>query len=79
MSCVMPFSAQATAIEPETASVKVLMFLGQKFAMMELKVILATLLRTFQIESTQKQSELRPNPGLVLQPSNGITVKLTSR
>ena len=51
---------------------------GQKFAMMELKVILATLLRNFTIESTQKTADLRPNPGLVLQPSGGIMVKLTS-
>ena len=52
---------------------------GQKFAMMELKVILASLLLNFDIESTQTPAELKPNPGMILQPTHGIKVKLTSR
>ena len=47
--------------------------------MMELKVIMATLLLNFNIESTQKREDVKPNPGLVLQPSTGIWAKLTSR
>lgn len=47
--------------------------------MMELKVILASLLLNFNIESTQKREELRPNPGMILQLTNGIMVKLISR
>ena len=53
--------------------------LGMKFAMMELKVIIANILLNFNIDSVQKSGELRPNPGLVLQPTQGIKVKLTSR
>ncbi|XP_067928638.1 cytochrome P450 4V2-like [Watersipora subatra] len=53
--------------------------IGQKFAMMELKVIMATILLNFNLVSTQKRDEVKPNPGLVLQPSAGIWVKLSSR
>lgn len=47
--------------------------------MMELKVIMATLLRDFHITATQKREELNLNPGLVLQPDSGILVKLSHR
>ena len=56
-----------------------MLFTGQRFAMMELKVVLATLLLTFEMKSTQTESDLNPTPGLVLQPENGIWVKLTTR
>lgn len=52
---------------------------GQRFAYMELKVVLATILRNFNIESTQKREDVKPNPGLVLQPSTGIWARLTNR
>ena len=52
---------------------------GQKFAMMELKVIVATLLRNFTIESVQSTEELTIRPSLIIQPLEGIKVKLTSR
>ena len=35
---------------------------GQKYAMMELKVIVASILLNFNIESTQKSEDLRHNP-----------------
>lgn len=54
-------------------------YTGQRFAMMELKVVLATLVLGFQIESVQTRSDLNLNPGLVLQPLNGIKVKLRPR
>lgn len=50
-----------------------------KLAMMELKVVLAIILLNFNIDSTKTREELRPSPGLVLQPSAGIKVNLTSR
>ena len=56
-----------------------LLLTGQRFAMMELKVVLSTLLLTFEITSVQKRNELNINPGLVLQPGNGILVKLKIR
>ena len=55
-------------------------FVGQKFAMMEVKVVVATLLRNFNIESIDTEDELKIRPAVVLQPSDeGIRVKLTSR
>jgi len=47
--------------------------------MMEVKVILAKLLMNFNIESTQTMEELGIRAALVLHPSNGVKVKLSSR
>lgn len=44
---------------------------GQKYAMMELKVIVASILLNFNIESTQRSEDLRHNPGMILQPNSG--------
>ena len=45
-------------------------FVGQKFAMMELKVILASLLLNFNIETTQRRSELRSSSGIIVSLSS---------
>jgi len=47
--------------------------------MMELKVVLSVILRNFTIHSKQKTQDIHPNPGLVLQPTDGIIVSLTTR
>ena len=52
---------------------------GQRFAMMELKVIFATLLLTFHIKSTQKGSGLDTYPGIILEAADGIWVELKER
>ena len=52
---------------------------GQRFAVMEMKVILASILRSFNIEACQKREELRPFADLILRPSNGILIKLERR
>ncbi|XP_064601494.1 cytochrome P450 4V2-like isoform X2 [Liolophura sinensis] len=52
---------------------------GQKFALMEEKVILSTILRKFSIKSTQKEADLKPVGELILRPGNGVFVELTSR
>jgi len=46
---------------------------------MEMKVLLAMILHNFTIVSTQTEKELKVRPALVLQPSNGILVKLYKR
>uniref|UniRef100_A0A8C9SE37 aromatase n=1 Tax=Scleropages formosus TaxID=113540 RepID=A0A8C9SE37_SCLFO len=54
--------------------------IGQRFAMMEEKVILAYILRYFNIEATQKREELRPLGELILRPEKGFlnrVLKLT--
>ncbi|XP_030210407.1 cytochrome P450 4V2 isoform X2 [Gadus morhua] len=53
--------------------------IGQRFAMMEEKVVLASILRSFNIEACQKREELHPFAELILRPSNGILIKLERR
>ncbi|XP_049628644.1 cytochrome P450 4V2-like [Suncus etruscus] len=50
--------------------------IGQKFAMMEEKIVLSCILRKFWIESTQKREELGLIAKLVIRPANGIWIKL---
>lgn len=53
--------------------------LGQRFAMMEEKVILASILRSFNVEACQKREDLRPLGELILRPEKGIWIKLEMR
>ena len=53
--------------------------IGQRFAMMEIKVILANVLRKFEIKSLKSTEELEPVLELVLKPSNGLPVELFIR
>ncbi|XP_037328235.1 cytochrome P450 4V2 [Pungitius pungitius] len=53
--------------------------IGQRFALMEEKVVLAAILRNFNIEACQKREELRPVGELILRPENGIWIKLEKR
>ncbi|XP_014679269.1 PREDICTED: cytochrome P450 4V2-like [Priapulus caudatus] len=53
--------------------------IGQKFAMMELKVVLASLLRRFTIRSTRAREDMRPFAEITLKPKDGIVVVLTRR
>ena len=53
--------------------------IGQRFAMMEMKVILTNVLRKFFIKSLKTTEELEPLLELVLKPSDGIPVELTVR
>ena len=53
--------------------------IGQRFAMMEIKVILANILRKFEMKSLKTIEELQPLVELVLKPANGLPVQLTMR
>ncbi|XP_015421024.1 PREDICTED: cytochrome P450 4V2 [Myotis davidii] len=53
--------------------------IGQRFAMMEEKVVLSWILRHFWVESTQKREELGVAGELILRPTNGIWIKLKRR
>ena len=55
------------------------LFAGQKFAMLEEKVILSSIFRNFSVKSLQPREELNPVLELILRPENGIIVELTSR
>uniref|UniRef100_A0AAV2LF52 Cytochrome P-450AROM n=1 Tax=Knipowitschia caucasica TaxID=637954 RepID=A0AAV2LF52_KNICA len=53
--------------------------IGQRFAMMEEKVVLASILRNFTVEACQKRHELHPVGELILRPEKGIWIKLEKR
>lgn len=46
---------------------------------MEEKVILASVLRKFNVEACQKREELRPVGELILRPEKGIWINLEKR
>ncbi|XP_023612936.1 cytochrome P450 4V2-like isoform X2 [Myotis lucifugus] len=53
--------------------------IGQRFAMMEEKVVLSCILRHFWVESNQKREELGLTGEVILRPTNGIWIKLKRR
>ncbi|KFQ21330.1 Cytochrome P450 4V2, partial [Merops nubicus] len=53
--------------------------IGQRFAQMEEKTLLALILRRFWVESCQKPEELGIAGELILRPNNGIWIKLKRR
>ncbi|XP_048243097.1 cytochrome P450 4V2-like [Haliotis rufescens] len=53
--------------------------IGQKFALLEEKVILSTIFRNFTVKTHQKREDLKPVGDLILRPEEGIFVTLRSR
>ncbi|KAG8014664.1 Cytochrome P450 4V2 [Nibea albiflora] len=53
--------------------------ISQRFALMEEKVVLASILRNFNVEACQTREELRPVGELILRPEKGIWIKLEKR
>ncbi|NXU83422.1 CP4V2 protein, partial [Xiphorhynchus elegans] len=53
--------------------------IGQRFAQMEEKTLLALILRRFWVESCHKPEELGISGELILRPNNGIWIKLKRR
>ncbi|KAK1804100.1 hypothetical protein P4O66_020140, partial [Electrophorus voltai] len=53
--------------------------IGQRFAMMEEKVILASVLHNFDVEAYQSRDNLRPIGELILRPKQGIWIRLHKR
>ncbi|NXW20778.1 CP4V2 protein, partial [Circaetus pectoralis] len=53
--------------------------IGQRFAQMEEKALLALILRRFWVDSCQKPEELGTTGELILRPNNGIWIKLKRR
>ncbi len=52
---------------------------GQKFALMEDKIIVASVLRNFHVRSLDKQEDIRLLAELILRPRDGIRIKLTHK
>lgn len=53
--------------------------IGQRFALMEEKVILANILKRFHIKSIKTIDELEPVGDLIIHPNNGIPIQLNFR
>lgn len=53
--------------------------IGQKFALMEEKVVLSTLLRNYKFESVEKREDLVLMSELILRPKSGIKLKISKR
>ena len=53
--------------------------IGQKFALMEEKVMLSSILRKFNIIARQKREELEEDFEIILRSRNGIVVTLEPR
>jgi cytochrome P450 len=53
--------------------------IGQRFALMEEKVVLAHILRKFEIKSIKTVNELKPIAEIILRPMQGIPIELIAR
>lgn len=53
--------------------------IGQKFAMMEMKVALCHLILSYEIKAVYTCAEMKPSPDIILRPSNGVWVTLKPR
>ena len=53
--------------------------IGQRFAMMEMKIQMAYLFKFFNFESVHSRDELGVEANLVIRPKVGVQVKLTTR
>lgn len=53
--------------------------IGQKFAMMELKVVISTIIRFSKIETVTKPEEIALSPLLILRSNTPIKIKVTPR
>ena len=58
---------------------KILLFFHFRFAMMEEKIILSTILRNFDVFSVTKPKEISLLAELVLRPKNGLHVQFSKR
>lgn len=53
--------------------------IGQKFAILEEKAVISTVLRRFKIESVDRREDLTLLGELILRPKDGLRVRITER
>lgn len=53
--------------------------IGQRFALMEEKVLLASILRKFKIKALQKAEDMVPDMELILRPRDGVIIHFECR
>lgn len=54
-------------------------FSGQKFAMMEEKIVLSSILRKYKIRSIENRDEIKKFSDIVLRPSEHLLVTIQNR
>ena len=52
---------------------------GQRFAQMEMTIVVAYLFKFFKIESLQETEDLGIMPNLIIRPKEGVRVRLSMR
>ena len=52
---------------------------GQRFAMMEMKVMLSSIMRKFHIKSLNTTEELKPSANIILKPDEGVSITISKR
>lgn len=52
---------------------------GQKFAILEEKMVISHVLRSYKLESIDRREDLTILGELVLRPKNGLKIKITPR
>jgi cytochrome P450 len=57
----------------------VIFCLGQKYAVMEMKTILSSIIRNFKIKSTKKTKDLQPVFGFTVSVHEGVHIELELR
>ncbi|XP_076585043.1 cytochrome P450 4V8 [Chaetodon auriga] len=53
--------------------------IGQRFALMEEKVVIGSVLRKFNVEACEKRADMQPVGELILRPEKGMWIKLEKR
>lgn len=53
--------------------------LGQKYAMLKLKVLLSTILRNFKVTSSCTQKDFKLQGDIILKRADGFRIKLEER
>ncbi|KAF4525165.1 hypothetical protein B566_EDAN014756 [Ephemera danica] len=53
--------------------------IGQKFALLEEKVVVSTVLRRFRVEAAHSREEAKLQMGMVLRPKDGLRIRLFDR
>jgi cytochrome P450 len=52
---------------------------GQKFALMEEKVLISSVFRNFQVKSMESREDVKLLAELILRPKDGLKIQLKSK